>query len=175
MGVERPLARFESGSEEATRALGAALGARLAAGDVVALEGDLGAGKTAFVRGLAQGLGSAGPVQSPTYTLARSYDDGRLPLQHLDAYLEGRERAFLLDGGAEWLSQAGVVAVEWAERVADLLPEVRLVVRIEHRARDVRAIELAVQGAGPRAEELARRLAGVALPGGPLEPAEGPG
>jgi tRNA threonylcarbamoyladenosine biosynthesis protein TsaE len=165
MGADARTRRFESRSEEATRALGAALGALVEAGDVLALDGDLGAGKTAFVRGLAHGLGIAGPVQSPTYTLVQSYADGRLALQHLDAYMDGRERAFLVDGGAEWLSDAGVVAVEWAERVAALLPPVRLAVRLAHRSPEVRAIELAVLGEGPRAEHLARVLA--ALRAGP--------
>ena len=129
----RPLEelRLVSRSPEATEALGEALGARLAAGCVVALDGDLGAGKTTLVRGLARGLGVAEGVASPTYTLMHAYD-GRVPVYHFDAWMQGREEAFLEGGGAEWLEAGGVALVEWADRVADWLPAARLSVRIEH-------------------------------------------
>ncbi|HVS20154.1 MAG TPA: tRNA (adenosine(37)-N6)-threonylcarbamoyltransferase complex ATPase subunit type 1 TsaE [Planctomycetota bacterium] len=143
--------RFASPSVEATEDLGAALGARLRADDVVALDGELGAGKTAFVRGLARGLGVEGPVQSPTYILMNVYS-GRLELYHFDAWMEGREEAFLAEGGGEWLRAGGVAAVEWAARVADWLPRPRLAVRMGHVGPEARWIELAVVP-GPDGED----------------------
>ena len=124
---------------------------------MIALDGDLGAGKTCFVRGLARGLGVIDPVSSPTYALLQSYE-GRLPLHHLDAWMEGRERAFLLDGGLEWIVERGVTVIEWAERVADLLPPDRISVRIERSGADSRVIHIAVVGSvrnGPLARVLA--------------------
>jgi tRNA threonylcarbamoyladenosine biosynthesis protein TsaE len=130
-------------SPQATEDLACALGSRLRAGDVLALDGELGAGKTAFVRGLARGLGVAEPVSSPTYVLMNVYS-GRLELYHFDAWMEGREEAFLADGGSEWLSAGGVSAVEWAARVADWLPLPRLAVRLAHAGPLARRIEIEV-------------------------------
>jgi tRNA threonylcarbamoyladenosine biosynthesis protein TsaE len=110
--------------EAATAALGRTIGSGLRRGDVVALTGDLGAGKTSLVRGLAHGLGIAEPeaVASPTYLLAVEHP-GPVPLVHLDAYLPEKLRRFLQDGGVDYLAERdGVTAVEWADRVADLLP-----------------------------------------------------
>ena len=104
--------RLLSRSAEGTEALGRALGRELPAGAVLALDGDLGSGKTCFVRGLARGLGVEGPVGSPTYTLMHAYEGGRLPLYHFDAWMEQRERALLADGGGEWLRADGVSVVE---------------------------------------------------------------
>ena len=168
----RMLARsFLSRSPEATEALGAALGSELEAGAIVTLDGELGSGKTCFVRGLARGLGVIERVQSPTYALMHSYT-GRLELFHFDAWMEGRERAFLLDGGLEWLSAAGVTAIEWAERVADVLPPERLSVKLAHETPTERSIEMRVVGAGRVADELARALEIVASAGGTPDLAE---
>jgi tRNA threonylcarbamoyladenosine biosynthesis protein TsaE len=123
--------RLVSRSGAATAALGEALGARLAAGAVVAIDGELGAGKTTLVRGLARGLGVERGVASPSYTLMHTYT-GRLPVFHYDAWMQERERAFFEGGGAEWLEAGGVALVEWAERVADWLPEPRLHVLLLH-------------------------------------------
>ncbi|MGE0141692.1 MAG: tRNA (adenosine(37)-N6)-threonylcarbamoyltransferase complex ATPase subunit type 1 TsaE [Planctomycetota bacterium] len=115
-----------------TTALGQWIGSRLRAGDFVALLGELGAGKTTFVRGLARGLGLEDPdaVASPTYLLMVEHP-GPLPLRHVDAYFAPRTRAFLDDGGGSWLAEeAGVTAVEWADRIADLLPVDRLEVHL---------------------------------------------
>ena len=148
MAAERAiLRRFVSRSPAATEALGAALGRELEAGSVLALDGDLGSGKTCFVRGLARGLGIEAPVTSPSYALLQSYP-GRLELHHLDAWMEGRERAFLLDGGLEWLHAGGVAAIEWGSRVEELLPEPRWSIRFEHRGESSRAIEIACVGTG---------------------------
>jgi tRNA threonylcarbamoyladenosine biosynthesis protein TsaE len=144
MAAERAR-RLLSRSPEATRALGEAIGRVLPAGTLVALEGDLGAGKTAFVQGLARGLDVRDPVTSPTYALMQSYE-GRLALHHFDAYMEGRERALLLDGGLEWMHAGGVAAVEWADRVADVLPRPRLAVLLRHAGANARRVEISVEG-----------------------------
>lgn len=147
-----------SRSPEATESLGEAIGRAAFPGLVVALDGELGAGKTCFVRGLARGLDVAGPVSSPTYALMHSHA-GRLALHHLDAWMEGRERAFLADGGAEWLAGDAVAAVEWAGRVAAALPPDRLEIVIEHAAPDVRRIRARALGRGETARRAARILA----------------
>jgi tRNA threonylcarbamoyladenosine biosynthesis protein TsaE len=110
---------------------------------VLALDGELGAGKTAFVRGLARGLGVEEPVSSPTYVLMNVYS-GRLELYHFDAWMERREEAFLADGGSEWLRAGGVCAVEWASRVADWLPLPRLAVRLAHAGSQARSVQIEV-------------------------------
>jgi tRNA threonylcarbamoyladenosine biosynthesis protein TsaE len=153
-----------SRSPDATRALGAALGRALPPGTLVALDGDLGSGKTCFVQGLAEGLGVADPVTSPTYALLQTYS-GRLDLHHFDAYMEGRERALLLDGGLEWMHAGGVAAVEWAKRVEDVLPRPRLSIVLEH----VGLLEPA--GLREHARETTRRLS-ISVQGlaqGPME------
>jgi tRNA threonylcarbamoyladenosine biosynthesis protein TsaE len=124
---------FALADPDATVAFGAALGARLEPGQALALSGDLGAGKTCLTRGVAVGLGVEDPdaVASPTYLLAVEHP-GPIPMLHVDAYLPGKTRNFLLDGGVDYLDElAGVAVVEWAERVADLLPAETL--RIELR------------------------------------------
>ncbi|MBK7877559.1 MAG: tRNA (adenosine(37)-N6)-threonylcarbamoyltransferase complex ATPase subunit type 1 TsaE [Planctomycetes bacterium] len=148
---------FFSRSAVATEALGEALGRALPPGAFVALDGELGSGKTCFVRGLARGLGVREAVTSPTYALLQTYR-GRVELAHLDAWMEGRERAFLMDGGLDSLDPDGVVVVEWADRVRDALPTTRIAVRLEHAGRDTRRIQFAVEGAGPPAAALARAL-----------------
>lgn len=127
---------------EATEALGAALGALAVAGDVIALEGELGAGKTALVRGLARGLGAGDDVASPTYILMDAHHGGRLPLFHFDAWMEGREKALFLDGGDDWLRAGGVAVVEWAGRVDAWLPQPRLAVLLEHLSLEARRATL---------------------------------
>lgn len=166
----RTLRSFASGSPEATLALAAALGARLPAGSVLALEGELGAGKTCFVRGLARGLGIEEPVSSPTFTLMHRYEGPR-SLLHYDAWMEGRERAFLADGGAEWLGDDAVAAIEWAERVRDFLPRPHLVIELRHRGPDAREILLRLAGGGsPAAERALEELVrGLEPPPGMVE------
>jgi len=146
---------WTSRDPEATEALGEALGRAAFPGLVVALDGDLGAGKTCFVRGLARGLDVTEPVSSPTYALMATHS-GRIPLHHFDAWMEGRERAFLADGGFEWLDGGGVAAVEWAARVASVLPPERLELRLEHVGPDVRRIRAFVLGGGERARQIER-------------------
>ncbi len=138
---------FASASPAATEALGEALGLALFPGVVISLDGDLGAGKTCFVRGLARGLGVQGQVASPSYTLMDAHE-GRLPLYHFDAWMEGREKAFFLDGGDDWLHGEGVCAVEWGERVGNWLPRPRLAIRLQHRGPQERRIHLRLEGIG---------------------------
>jgi tRNA threonylcarbamoyladenosine biosynthesis protein TsaE len=103
-------------SEGETAAVARALAATLHAGDVLLLSGDLGAGKTAFVRGLAEGLGVASEdVSSPTFTLVQEYRGGRLPLYHADLYR--LDRAATDDLGLEEMGQDGVLAIEWPDRL----------------------------------------------------------
>ncbi len=156
MAAERAR-RLLSRSPEATRAIGEALGRALPPGTVVALEGDLGAGKTAFVQGLARGLGVRDPVTSPTYALLQSYR-GKLDLHHFDAYMEGRERALLSDGGLEWMHAGGIAAIEWADRVADVLPEPRISVRMRHAGPDLRRLDIAVVGEPRGLDHVVREL-----------------
>ena len=128
---------FETGSEAETSAAGESLGQTLHAGDVVLLYGDLGAGKTAFVRGLARGLGaSPDDVSSPTFTLIQEYAGPALTLFHVDLYR--LEPAEIDDLGLEDLvSGDGVVAIEWAERWAGR-PDDAIEVRIEEAGEDLR-------------------------------------
>ena len=149
-----------SDGEEATERLGERLGRALPAGAVLSLEGDLGAGKTTFVRGLARGLGAdPDEVSSPTYTLMHEVP-GRLTLYHFDAWIQARERAFLEGGGGEWLFGDGVCAVEWGGGVATHLPAPRLRVALEHLGPERRGItvELVDPPGGTRAGASAEAL-----------------
>ena len=113
---------YISNSAQETEALGERLAARLRPGDVIAYTGDLGAGKTAFTRGLARGLGCRGRVTSPTFTIVNEYE-GPTPLFHFDMYrLSGSEDLFDI-GWEDYLDRGGVCAVEWSEQVEDALPE----------------------------------------------------
>ncbi|HNR02539.1 MAG TPA: tRNA (adenosine(37)-N6)-threonylcarbamoyltransferase complex ATPase subunit type 1 TsaE [Anaerolineaceae bacterium] len=120
---------FVSRSPDQTRRLGMRMGALLRRGDVLCLEGDLGSGKTTFVQGLAQGWGSVDAVTSPTFVLVNQYRrlDGGL-MHHLDAYrLESAAEAVDLDLDA--MLNEGVLVVEWADRITEVLPAENLVVR----------------------------------------------
>jgi tRNA threonylcarbamoyladenosine biosynthesis protein TsaE len=122
--------RFESGSPEETAALGARLAERLGPGDVVALTGELGAGKTCFTQGLARGLGVSGRAVSPTFVLVNEYR-GRLPVHHVDAYRTGSLTELLDLGIDELFSGDGVTIVEWADKLLPLLPPHTVHVHIE--------------------------------------------
>ena len=135
---------------------GASLGEALRPGDVVALIGDLGAGKTWFTKGVARGLGVAPEeVTSPTFVLMRVYE-GRLALHHFDAYRLGGEADFLDLGAEEVFFGDGASVVEWADRVPAALPEDRLDVRIEVAGETER--DFALSHTGPRSEALLHLL-----------------
>src|SRR5438105_14493294 len=112
-----------SESPEQTEEIAAGLARTLVGGECLALDGELGAGKTRFVRGLVRGLGgSANSVSSPTFVLLNVYDSGRLTVYHLDAYRVRGPEDFETIGFGELLEQGGIVVVEWAERLRQLLP-----------------------------------------------------
>ena len=127
------------GSPEDTIALAAALGGQLTEPLVIALIGEMGSGKTTFVRGLARGLGVPDVVNSPTYALMQRYE-GRLRLDHYDAWMEGREREVMADGAHELLGLEGVSVIEWADQVSDFLPDGHLEVRMDLTSQDERRI-----------------------------------
>ena len=113
---------FLTNSPAETEAVGAAMARVLTPGTVIAYRGDLGAGKTAFTRGLARGLGCREPVTSPTYTIVNEYLSGRLPLFHFDMYRLGSSEDLFDIGWEDYLDRGGVCAVEWSENVREALP-----------------------------------------------------
>ena len=133
---------FITHSATETEALGARLAGQLRPGDVIAYLGDLGAGKTAFTRGLARGLGIFEPVTSPTYTIVNEYE-GRLPLFHFDMYrLRDADELFDL-GWEDYLARGGVCAVEWSENVAEALEDpITVTIEKDPTAEDTRRITI---------------------------------
>ncbi|QDU67567.1 tRNA (adenosine(37)-N6)-threonylcarbamoyltransferase complex ATPase subunit type 1 TsaE [Engelhardtia mirabilis] len=151
-----PEVSFVSNSADETEALGEALGRALLPGCVLALSGELGAGKTCLVRGLARGIESEDPVSSPTYTLAHEYA-GRLTLHHLDAWMAEREASFLAAGGEELLLGESAAVIEWAGHVEAWLPRPHLALELAHL--------------DPRRRRVTARL--ITGEGGSLGPLEG--
>ena len=136
---------FITHSAAETELLGASLGALLLPGDVIAYRGGLGAGKTAFTRGLARGLGIAEAVTSPTYTIVNEYPEGRLPLFHFDMYrLHSADELFDL-GWEDYLERNGVCAVEWSENVWEALED-PIVVSIDRDPDDEEARHITITG-----------------------------
>jgi len=147
-------------SPEETMAVGRRLGRLLRAGDVVALSGPLGSGKTTLTKGLAEGLGVEDGrwVTSPTFVLVHEYP-GRVAVFHVDAYrLSGPADAEALGADELWFGE-GVAIVEWADRIEGALPEERLDIAMEHRGRDER--ELTLRPRGERYERLVGELRGA--------------
>jgi tRNA threonylcarbamoyladenosine biosynthesis protein TsaE len=132
--------RLTSRSAEETEAAGERLGATLEAGDVVALTGELGAGKTCFAQGLARGLGVSARATSPTFVLVNEYR-GRVPVHHVDAYRTA-SLGELLDLGLPELFAEGVTIVEWADKLEVLLPEGAIRVHIAGVGDDPREITI---------------------------------
>ena len=114
---------FITNSPLETEKVGEALGKILMPGTILAYEGDLGAGKTAFTRGLARGLGAAEQVTSPTYTIVNEYLSGRMPLFHFDMYRLASSDDLWDIGWEDYLERGGVCAVEWSENVADAMED----------------------------------------------------
>lgn len=131
-----------SRSAKETEELAVHLAAELKPGDFIALCGDLGAGKTVFARGLARGLGVRRAVPSPTFTLMRLYLDGRMPLYHFDVYRLDDADELEEIGFYEYAGGDGVCVTEWADRIADNLPESRIEVRIDGSADEPRRITI---------------------------------
>ena len=132
---------YLSNSPAETEALGEKLGRLLPPGTVLAYRGDLGAGKTAFTRGLARGLGAQEPVTSPTYTIVNEYLSGRLPLFHFDMYRLGSADELFDIGWEDYLERGGICAVEWSENVEEALEDA-LVLTIEKTGDESRRITL---------------------------------
>jgi tRNA threonylcarbamoyladenosine biosynthesis protein TsaE len=116
------MATIISHSPEETYRAGSEAAAQMRPGDVLALDGPLGAGKTQWVKGLAAGLGSAAPVTSPTFTLIHEYPGGRLPLYHMDCYRIESAGELLATGLDDYLDGRGVLAIEWAGKFPELIP-----------------------------------------------------
>ena len=132
---------YLTNSPEETEKVGAALAKILTPGTVLAYRGDLGAGKTAFTRGLARGLGYEEPVTSPTYTIVNEYLGGRLPLFHFDMYRLGSSDDLWDIGWEDYLERGGICAVEWSENVDDAM-ENPILVTIEKLGEDARRITI---------------------------------
>nr|WP_276536953.1 tRNA (adenosine(37)-N6)-threonylcarbamoyltransferase complex ATPase subunit type 1 TsaE [Oceanobacillus caeni] len=131
-----------SNSAEETKLIGERLASLLEAGDVLTLEGDLGAGKTTFTKGIAKGLGVKRTVNSPTFTIVKEYE-GRLPLYHMDVYrLEDSDEDIGFD---EYFNGNGVSVVEWAQFIEEYLPTDRLDIRIKYNG-DSRILEFLSNG-----------------------------
>lgn len=139
-----PVLEIESRSPADTRALGLALGRLVQPGDVILLQGDLGAGKTTLTQGLAAGAGTTEVVNSPTFILMNEYH-GRLPIYHADLYrLDSAEEVLALD--LPGVSLDGALVVEWPERGDGLLPEDHLLVRLEHVTAEQRRLRVLPRG-----------------------------
>lgn len=120
----------ETRGAQETAALGEVLGRLAEAGDFLALYGDLGAGKTRLTQGILRGLGVPSGGRSPTFTLINEYQGGRLPIYHMDAYRLSRPEELLDIGAEEYFYGEGLTVLEWADRVAEILPADRLDIRI---------------------------------------------
>ncbi len=132
---------YTTSSPAETEAIGEALGATLQPGTVIAYRGDLGAGKTAFTRGLARGLGCREIVTSPTYTIVNEYLGGRLPLFHFDMYRLASSDDLWDIGWEDYLDRGGICAVEWSENVADAMEDA-ITITIEKTGEDTRRITI---------------------------------
>jgi tRNA threonylcarbamoyladenosine biosynthesis protein TsaE len=151
----------ELASPEATFALGERLGRALRPGDFVALSGELGAGKTLFVRGVAASLGvPAGQVQSPTFTIINGYAGGRLLLHHADLYRVETHDELYATGYFDLFEGDGAMLVEWPERIAGSVPAQALELRFERVSDEARRLHAVARGS--RAEALWQLLAAPA-------------
>ena len=133
--------QFITHSPEETELLGQRLGETLSGGEIIAYQGGLGAGKTAFSRGLARGLGISMRVPSPTYTIVNEYTGGRLPLFHFDMYRLGSAEELFDIGWEDYLARDGVCAVEWSENVQEAM-QGAITVRMEKRSENTRCIRI---------------------------------
>lgn len=135
----------ETYSEKETFAFGKKMGEEAVPGQIIAINGDLGVGKTVLTKGLAEGLGITEPVCSPTFTIVQIYDEGRLPLYHFDVYRIADPEEMEEIGYEDYFFGQGVCLVEWAELIHDLMPENTIWVKIEkdlQKGFDYRRIEI---------------------------------
>lgn len=119
-------------NEEETRKFGFELGSRAKAGQVIALIGDLGTGKTALTRYIAEGIGVSRTISSPTFTIVKEYHDGRIPLYHFDVYRICDPDEFFNIGGDEYLNGEGLCVIEWADLILEELPDDTMYIYIEY-------------------------------------------
>ena len=152
---------LETHREEQTVALGHRLGQLSQAGDLFLLSGELGAGKTCLVRGIAAGLGVSGHAFSPSFVLVRQYP-GRLPLYHMDFYRLEQPAEIADLGLDDYLFGDGVCAIEWAERACDLLPDEHLWLGLHYVPSDEEARTIQITAAGERYEQLIEKLSETA-------------
>ncbi|MEO8047222.1 MAG: tRNA (adenosine(37)-N6)-threonylcarbamoyltransferase complex ATPase subunit type 1 TsaE [Nitrospirota bacterium] len=145
--------RLVSVSRQHTDRLGQAIGRVLRGGESIALFGPLGAGKTTLVRGIAQGLGaSPATVTSPTFVVIHEYDQGRLPLAHMDLYRIRSPHDLESTGLIEYFSGQTVAVIEWADKGLAALPQDRIEITLNHRAMRSRTIQL--RATGPQSNEI---------------------
>ena len=141
--------QFTTNSPAQTESIGTALGKIIEPGPVIAYRGDLGAGKTAFTRGLAKGLGCSEIVTSPTYTIVNEYLSGRIPLFHFDMYRLASSDDLWDIGWEDYLERGGICAVEWSENVSDAMEDA-IFITIEKLGEESRRIE--IEGGGELAD-----------------------
>ncbi len=148
---------IQSKSASETIRLGKSIGSRLQAGDVVALLGELGAGKTQFIKGLAAGAGVGKPtyVSSPSFTLINEYP-GKVPFYHIDLFRLASQKEAEGLGLEDYLHGGGIAAIEWADKIPSLIPGEMLSIHIVYTGKNTRSIEM--KGRGKRYEELVSQL-----------------
>lgn len=147
--------RIETNSEEQTKSLAEKIATLLKPGDVLTLEGDLGAGKTTFTKGIATGLGISRTLSSPTFTIVKEYE-GTIPLYHMDVYrLEGSDEDIGFD---EYFHGNGIAVVEWAQFIEDYLPLERLNITINYLDEESRIIEF--EPIGEHFEKVVKEITG---------------
>lgn len=141
---------WETYSPEETFSIGEQLGRKALAGQVYTLIGDLGVGKTVFTQGVAAGLGIAGPVNSPTFTIMQIYEEGRLPFYHFDVYRIGDVEEMEEIGCEEYFYGEGVCLIEWADLIREILPQNYVQITIKkdlEKGFDYRKIEIVKRNA----------------------------
>lgn len=133
---------YISNSPDETEALGKRLAEGLKKGAMVGLIGELGSGKTRFVRGAAKGVGAKGRIKSPSFTIINIYEGGRLPLYHIDLYRVEKAEEFFSAGLEEYIYGGGISIIEWADRLPGLLKDCGVLVRFSHKGENAREIEV---------------------------------
>ncbi len=156
MAEFQPIAEYYTQNPDDTRQLGATLGNHVRAGDVILLHGTLGAGKTHFTQGLARAIGVTGAVRSPTFTLVNVYEEGRVPLYHIDLYRVDGNADLATIGIEDYFEGEGVVVVEWSENGGAWIPQEALHIAITPLAENSR--RLTFKAIGSRARQLLQNL-----------------
>jgi tRNA threonylcarbamoyladenosine biosynthesis protein TsaE len=148
---------IQTRSASETVRIGKTIGTRLLLGDVVALVGELGAGKTQFIKGLAAGLGieNSAYISSPSFTLIHEYP-GAIPFYHIDLFRLGNEQEAEELGLEDYFQGRGITAIEWADKIPSLLPEEYLLISIVYMDKDLRSLE--ISGKGKRYEDLVNEV-----------------